>query len=391
MRSLTVNEYATRWLKKGFPWIYPKEVVKGRRVPGEWAIVRSERGEVLGTALLDDGWLAGRVFRHGEGPVDEAWIVEQLDRAEALRHQVVDTDTDAYRLVHGENDGLPGVRVDRWGHHVTVILDSPALAPILQPLVRWLERAQPRGIHLCYRRDPRETSTRTPDPAPGLLAGRSPPGPVVVKERGLLFGVLPHRGPDVGLYTDMREVRAFLEPAWGGARVLNTFAYTGAFSVSAAYNGAAEVVSVDLSGKALERAEENFRRNQLDPSRHRFLAEDTFKALDRFRRTGERFDRIILDPPAFSRSKHGEWSARKDLPRLVAAAARVVELGGWILTCSNQGELTPKNFQGLVLSGFSRAGRRAQAIWLGSQGPDYPALSSFPEGRYLKVTLWRVW
>lgn len=389
MRQLTVDDYSAKWLRKGFPWVYPKEVRKGSARRG-WAGIRDRNGQLLATGLLDGGWLAARVFRHGEGPVDEAWIHQQLDRAHALRLALFGPETTGFRLVHAENDELPGVRIDWWSHHATVVLDSPALAPLLPWIVSWLEaRLQPRGVHLAYRPDPRDQAQEL-DPPPGTIAGRAPTGEVTVLERGVKFLVRPHDGPDVGLYTDMREVRAFLEPTWGGTRVLNTFAYTGAFSVAAAMNGAIETVSVDLSARYLERAEANFRANELDLDAHELVAQDVFKALDYYRRKGRTFDRIVLDPPSHSHSKDGVWSAKKDLPRLVAAAARVCDPGGWILVASNQGELKPRDFRGLVLSGLQRAKRTAQELAILSQAPDFPAASTFPEGRYLKVAIWRL-
>lgn len=391
MRALTVNAYSTRWLHKGFPWVYPKEVVRGRLTSGEWVELRDERGARLGMGLADTGWLAVRVFAHGDGVADRAHLYALLDRAVALRDAAIPPDTTGYRLVHGENDGLPGVRLDWWDHHAVIVLDSPSLAPIVPLVVDWLvERRAPRGVHLCYRPDPRETRTDEPDPVPGLVWGHAPPGDVRVTERGVAFAVRPAEGPDVGLYADMRDVRAWLEPTWGGTRVLNTFAYTGAFSVSAAMNGASETVSVDLSRKSLDRAEQNFALNGLTLDAHELIAEDTFKALDRFRRTGRRFDRVILDPPAWSHSREGTWSTKKDLPRLVAAAARVLDPDGWLLVASNQGDLSPRDFRGLVLDGLQRADRPAQELWIGSQAVDFPAAASFPEGRYLKVAVWRV-
>ena len=390
MKQVTVNAYSAKWLKRSFPWVYPKEHVSGKVQAGTWAQLREGSGPVLGTGLLDDGWLLARVFRHGEGPVDEAWIHGLLDQAASLRHALFGPETTGYRLVHAENDGLPGVRIDWWSHHAVVVLDSPALAPLLPWIVSWLEQLQPRGIHLCYRTDPRDTRAGDPDPAPGLLFGHLPTGPIKVLERGITYGVLPHEGPDVGLYSDMRSVREFLEPTWAGTRVLNTFAYTGAFSVSAAFHGAAETVSVDLSSHYLDRAELNFGFNELALDNHEFLVEDTFKALDRFRRQGRTFDRVLLDPPSYSHSKEGTWSAKKDLPRLVAAAARVLDPGGWLLVASNQGDLSPRDFRGQVLSGFERANRVGQELAVLSQSPDFPAASAFPEGRYLKVAIWRL-
>jgi 23S rRNA (cytosine1962-C5)-methyltransferase len=314
-----------------------------------------------------------------------------LDRASGLRDLVVDPGTSAYRIVHGENDGLPGVRLDWWDHFATLVLDTPAAMPLVPGILSWLaDRRQARGVYMHWRLDPRDPrDEKSFSPEPGLLAGHACAGDVRVTERGVAFRVKPQSGQDVGLYADMREVRAWLDPYWGGQRVLNTFAFTGAFSVVAARNGASEVVSVDLSAQSLDRIEENFAANEIDLGVHEAYAEDVFKSFDRFRRTGREFDRVILDPPAFSRGA-GVWSAKKDYPRLVAAAARVTAADGWIIAASNQGEVAPREFRGLVAEGLKRAGREAQEIKWFTAAPDFPGLVTFPESQYLKVGVWRL-
>ncbi|MFT4626936.1 MAG: 23S rRNA (cytosine1962-C5)-methyltransferase [Myxococcota bacterium] len=391
MSDWRVNAYSEKWLRRGFQWVYPKEIVSGRPSIGAPVRLLGHGGAVLGRGLADKGWIAARVYRHDDGPLDEAWMERVVGRAADLRDVLVGDDTTAFRLINGENDGLPGIRVDRWGHFLVIAADSPAVGPLLSPLCDALERRlSPRGIYLCYRPDGRDG--RDPAgfrPAPGLLRGRDAAGAVRVRERGLCFDVYPAEGPDVGLYTDMRDLRAWLEPHWGGARVLNTFAFTGAFSVAAAFGGATEVVSVDLSQKYLDRARDNFRANALDPGQHSFIADDVFKALDRFRRKGERFERVILDPPAFS---HGSkvWSAKRDYPRLVSAACAVLEDGGWIIVASNQGELSPHQFRGFVAEGLRRGGCSGQLLHSGTQAGDVPASTTFPEGQYLKLAVYRV-
>jgi 23S rRNA (cytosine1962-C5)-methyltransferase len=392
MRRIQVNGYSEEWLKKRFPWVYPKEVVGAPPKRGEGVVLVGAGGVVLGRGIGDDGWIAARVFRHDDGPVDREWLGAALDAAKAYRDRVLPPNTTGYRLVHGENDGLPGVRIDVWSHAVVIALDSPSLAGLLDGLVEHLKRlVDPRAIYLCYRKDSRdERDAARFTPAPGLIHGHPLPADVTVLERGLRLRVRPWEGPDVGSYADMRDVRAWLEPHWGGRAVLNTFAYTGAFSVAAALGGASEIATVDLSGPYLERGAENFRANDLDPERFEWFEEDTFAALDRFRRQGRVFDVVILDPPSFSHTKEGgTWSVKKDTPRLVAAAARVLAPDGWIVAASNHGETSPRDFRTAVSQGFQRAGRLAQEVaWLGA-APDFPASLVFPEAHYLKVGVYR--
>ncbi|MEM6925839.1 MAG: class I SAM-dependent rRNA methyltransferase [Myxococcota bacterium] len=387
-RRLVVNGYCARWLKQGFGWVYPKEVVSGRARPGQTVTLADEQGTPLGTGIADDGFVAVRRFRSDDGPLDRDYLFERLDRALQLRDDVVDEATTGFRMVHGQNDGLPGVRVDVWADWATLIFDSPSLDRLTGDLVAWLvERRGAVGVVRCYRSDPRD-DRRLPEPT--VVHGEVPESDVLVTERGLSFRVRPLEGPDVGLYADMREVRAWLEGHWTGTRVLNLFAYTSAFSVAAAVFGAARTVSVDLSKPILARARDNFTINGLDPDDHEFEAEDAFKALDRHRRKGERFDRVIADPPSFSRGREG-FSAKRDWPRLAAAAIRVVEDGGWLIAASNQGQTSPRAFETALLEGFKKAKAHGQLVHVATQGPDFPAATWFPEGRYLKVRVYRVW
>jgi 23S rRNA (cytosine1962-C5)-methyltransferase len=343
--------------------------------------LRAAGGAVLGSAIADDGWIAARRFREDAGPIDGALLRQRLERALALRRRVLPPDTTAWRLVNAENDDLPGIRVDVWGEHHVIALDSPSLIGLLPGLCDALEAlCAPAGIHLAHRPDPRDRE-RTWARPPGVLRGEEP-GDLEVLERGVRFLVRPGgRSKDVGLFPDMRDNRAWLEPHWRGRTLLNLFAHTCAFSVSAARAGA-ETVSVDLSPTYLEWGAENFRLNGLVPQE--LLAEDSFRALDRFRRTGRSFDVVILDPPGHSHSKEGAWSGEQDYARLVAGALRVLAPGGWLVAASNLGSVSPHRFQGMLSDGARRAERRLRLIHDGEQASDFPAALHFPEGRFLK-------
>jgi len=389
VRTIKVNTYSERWLRRGFPWVYLNEI-QGKQTlrKGEWVSILSSQGQRLGMGLADAGHVAVRVFVHGTEPFQPSILEARLDRALQLRRQCLNEKITGYRLVHAENDDIPGIRIDWWQSYAVIALDSPSLQAALSPIVSWLERTlSPQGVFLCFR-----PSADTPgeSPAAHWIAGQPNEGPVTVSEDELNYQVHPEQGPDVGLYSDMRELRRFLQPHWKDRHVLNLFCYTGAFSVHAAAHGASSVTSVDLSGPVLERAKENFAVNELSLQGMDFIQADIFKALDRFRRKQHSFDLVLIDPPSFSHSGSDIWSAQKDYPRLVAAAARVLSDGGWLVAASNQGELSPKAFRGLVADGFRKANRSAQELWWGSTPPDFPAAVNFPEAHYLKIGLWRM-
>lgn len=409
-RAVPVNGYSERWLRQGFPWVYPNECTGSRGNPGEEVRLVSPGGDALGVALADDGWIAARRFRLDDGPIDGALLGARLDEALAVRRVIVPPRTTAWRWVNAENDRLPGIRLDVWGGrpdalagaHLTLTLDSPSLAGLVAPLVEALvERGPPASVFLAWRPDPRETTAGWSSRAAalGLVYGTAPAEPVEVEEEGTIFLVDPAgttgTGPspdpnarrDAGLYADMRANRAWLAPTWPvGGEVLNLFAYTCAFSVVAARAGA-RAVSVDLSAPYLGRGRANFARNGLDPAAHEWVEEDSFKALDRFRRQGRAFDRVILDPPGFSHGPAGRWSAEQDYPRLAAAALRVTRRGGWLVAACNVGTMSPRNFVGALAEGARKAEVDLLVLHEGGQSPDFPAAASFPEGRYLKFVV----
>lgn len=393
--AVVVNGYSEQWLRRGFCWVYRDEVVgrTGELVPGRVVSIRSRRGAELGTGIWDDGHVEVRRFREDTGPIDADLLRERVRSARIRRP--LPPETTAWRWVHGENDDLPGIRVDVWGRVLTILLDSPSLFGLLDPLVDVLtDEADVDAVYLEWR--PPERGSRGEGNDAGwreLERGRiwastrggTPDSPVRVTERGISFLVDPARGLDAGLFCDMRDVRAWMEPHWAGRRVLNLFAYTGAFSVAAAMHGAYEVVTVDLSASHIERARANFEVNHLQLDDHQFVVDDAFQAIDRLRRAGERFDVVIADPPAFSRGPNGTWSVSKDLARLVNGALGVLAPGGWLLVASNQGSLSPRQFQKLIRDGARRANRRLRLLHQGSQPIDFAAALHFPESRYLKA------
>ncbi len=396
---MVVNHHSAGWLERGFPWVYPNEVQRKPRTITPGAVVRLEdqKGRCLGTGVWDDGWLAVRRFRPDPGPLDAACFRQLLLAARARREGLLPPETDAWRLAHGENDDLPGVRVDRWGEELHITLDSPALlslAPALQAVL--IELETPRRLTLGFRRDPRDRQ-RTDRPAELLHRAEGAPDTppeehtITVRERGLIFEVLPAGGSDAGLFCDMRSNRMLLDGFWRDRSVLNLFSYTGAFSLFGAARGARRVVSSDLAATALRRVERNLELNGLLDDRCEQVREDSFKLMDRYRRKGEWFDLVLADPPPFSHGSEGTFSAGKDLVRLSAACLRVTRPGGLFVLACNQGSVSPRSFQGAVEQAARRAQRPLHLVADGTQPPDFPAAAHFPEGRYLKLGVWSVW
>jgi 23S rRNA (cytosine1962-C5)-methyltransferase len=375
---VVVDGTSERWLRRGFPWVYEAEVVSrpATVAPGEVVALVARDGTALGAGLwAETGKVAVRVFRHDPGPVDALLLANRV--AAARRRRVLPPETTAWRWVHGENDGLPGIRLDVWGEHRMVTLDDGSLRGLVDPILDAAGEAA--SAWLCWRGE--EGGDVRP---PERVRGQGGDADVLVLERGRRFLVRPSAGADAGLFCDMREVRAWLEPHWAGRRVLNTFAFTGAFTVAAAAQGAVRVVSVDLSGPHLERARQNLLANGVDPERHPLVRDDVFRALDQLRRGGERFDVVVADPPAVARGRSGAWSGARDRPRLVAACSRVLEPGGWLVVSCNQGAVSPREFTDLLGQGARKAGCWLRVLHQGSWPADYPAALHFPESRYLK-------
>jgi len=281
-------------------------------------------------------------------------------------------ETTAFRWVNGAADDLPGVTVDLFGGVAVANLyevEAPGLAEALWEVLRL------RAVYVKSR--PREAgrlqSTEREARAPPTPACGEAVEAVDVLENGLRFRIRPGAGLAVGLYLDMREARGWLRAKAQGRRVLNCFAYTCAFGVAARAGGALRVVNVDLSRRSLEWGEENGRLNTQPPTPEEYLSGDVFEWLRRFRKRGERFDVVVLDPPGFARSREGTFSASRDWPRLVAEAVSVLEADGLLLAACNVAALPARRFEAAVDEGLRQGGRAGHVVARPEASPvDFP-------------------
>lgn len=305
-----------------------------------------------------------------------------------------DPATDIYRLVHAAADGVPGLTVDRYGEALVINLYDEETTPTACPpaLVALLaEAAGCRSVYIKQR--PRQASRLTDDQMAALAPDRPAVGPALAelaaREDGLTYLIRPGAGLSVGLFPDMRETRGRVRAWAAGRRVLNCFAYTCGFGVAALAGGASRALNLDLARPALEWGKANYRANGLAVADRDFVFGDVFDWLGRLARRGERFDLVILDPPGFSRTKTGRFSAAHDYDDLAALAARVTAADGLLLACCNVAELPWRAFRERVLTGVAAAGRTAAVEGVYHEPAlDFPAPAG--QAHYLKILALRL-
>jgi 23S rRNA (cytosine1962-C5)-methyltransferase len=318
------------------------------------------------------------------------WLQARIAQAAALRAGHANlADTSAYRLVNGEGDGLPGITVDRYEGHLMVQLYCAAWTPHLQLLVDVLQQIfRPTGIYEKFRpQDTRKIGAGGSKKFSRLIAGKGRAGRFPVKEGGFTFLVDLEEGLHTGLFLDHRRNRQDLARRCGGKRVLNLFAYTGAFSVAAAAGGAAQVTSVDISPHYLAWAKENIAANQLDPARQEFIAGDCFAVVADLQRQGRTFDLIFMDPPSFSTTVKSRFTTVRGTSEMVAATLPLLSPCGLLITSSNHQKIDLADYLKELRRGALQVGSDLRVIHIGGQPEDFPYSVTFPEGRYLKYVV----
>jgi len=393
--ALRVTPAGQRALRSGHPWLFDQAVagVSGRLLPGrpgDLAVIFDDRRRFLAIGLYDPtSPIRVRVLAHGAPEsIDRAWLCAKLTSAAAWRATLPEGGTTGYRLVHGENDELPGLVIDRYDATLVVKLYSLAWVPWLPELRAALDEVCPSACIVL--RLSRELLQR-PEFLYGLesgdvLAGPVPSGPVPFNENGLRFEADVLRGQKTGFFFDQRDNRARVGKLATGQRMLNVFAYTGGFSLYAARGGAPEVLSLDASAPALAAAERNFTLNGDLPAvaaaRHTVLAADAFAALAELHGRGERFGLVIVDPPALAKREDEVGGALAAYARLTRLALGVLAPGGTLVMASCSSRVSAERFYATVNGAAQQAGRPLHEIDRTGHAIDHPV--RFPEGAYLK-------
>jgi 23S rRNA (cytosine1962-C5)-methyltransferase len=385
------GDVATR-LRAGHPYLF-RDALGGRPMreqAGDLVELVDPAGEFVAKGLYDpSGSIAVRVVsRNPDGAFDAETVRRRVEAARRLREQVLPADgSTAYRVVHSEGDGIPGVTVDRYGDYLVVHLYSSALEPLRDALYDALEAVwKPRAIYEQRRFKP-QTGEGPREPA-SLARGEVAPVELEVDESGVKFIVDVTAPLGTGLFLDLREGRKAVAQYAAGRRLLNLFSYTGAFSVYGAKAGAREIVSVDVAPKAHARARRNLSANALDEGRHEFIAGDAFKVLAKLAERGRQFDLIVLDPPSFGQSKErGVFSVQKDYRELVEGCLAVAAPGSLLAAVSNTLKISAEEIDRAIGDAAARARRQVRVVERRGLPPDFPVPAGFLEGHYLKFFL----
>ncbi len=381
-----------RAVRSGDPWLFDGSITReGDGSAGDLAVVFDPDRDFAGIGLFDPASpIRVRMLHHGQPTdIDDRWWASRIDTALARRESLAaDEATTAYRLIHGENDGLPGLVVDRYADTLVAKIYTPAWLPnlrsVLPPLI---ERT---GADRVVLRTSRALSATSSDETPGdgaVLFGDPPAGPIGVLERGLRLGVDVVAGHKTGHFLDQRDNRALVRSLAEGAEVLDVFSSTGGFSLSAAAGGARSVHMVDVSGPALSTAEENLRRNrhlaEVAACRVTSTRGDAFEVLEGLVADGRAFDLVVLDPPSFARAANQVDRAIAAYERLAALGIELTRSGGTMVQASCSARIDVDTLAGAVSRAAGRSSRRVREIRRTGHPVDHPI--GFRHGAYLKA------
>ncbi len=369
-------------IRSGHPWIYKSDVGDVRASGGDVVHVLS-RGRPVGRALYSDrSEIALRMLTRSADPVgDEFWRARLSD---AIRfRESLDIDATAYRLVHGEADLLPSLVIDRYGDHLVLQALSQGIDRRLPALTRLLvELVEPAGI--LARNDPRVRLLEGLEQRVEVLHG-TVPDMIEVREGRIQYAVDPYRGQKTGLFLDQRENRV-AAAQYARGRLLDTFSYNGGFALELAPK-CDEVVAIDISEDAVARIRLNAERNGLKNVQARAM--NVFDELRELERRGERFDTIVLDPPAFAKNKASVPKALSGYKEINLRALKLLQPGGFLITCSCSYNVSEAAFADIIAAAAADAHADVTVVEKRMQGRDHPVLLTVPETFYLKCFILR--
>ena len=371
------------------PWIFRSDIERTEESvhPGDIVEIRNSKGKFLAKGFINlNSQIALRIMSWRDEPIGRDFIFQRVH--EAVEYRRAFADLKSCRLIFAESDRLPALIVDAFGDILVLQCLALGMERFKQDVVDALvKEVNPRGI--WERNDVPVRRLEGLEMTTGLLYGEVP-DLVEIAENGVRFYVDVKEGQKTGFFLDQKENRAAIAPFVRGKRVLDCFTHTGSFALHAGYYGASEVTGVDISAYACEFAERNARLNGLEDRVH-FTEANAFDFLAEKSRAGEQYDVIILDPPAFTKSRSMLENAIRGYKEINLRAMKMIAPGGFLVTCSCSQHVLPDLFRKMVLDAAGDARVQLRQIEFRTQGRDHPILPMAQETEYLKCGIYQVY
>ena len=380
-------------LQRFHPWVFSGAIqrIDGKPAEGDLVEVLDNNRNFLAIGHYQIGSIAVRVISFENTPVNADFWNRKIQLAYAMRKSlglVAPDYNNTYRLVHGEGDSLPGLIVDVYDETAVMQAHSIGMHEIRETIAKAIVDNVPEVKNVYYKSETTLPFKAAIEPEDGYLIGKET-AQLTALENGLNFHVDWLRGQKTGFFVDQRENRSLLERYSSGKSVLNMFCYTGGFSVYALRGNAKLVHSVDSSAKAIDLTDKNVEANYPNDPRHKSFAEDAFKYLNNLHTLDQKYDLIILDPPAFAKHREALRNALKGYKRLNAKAFEQIKPGGIVFTFSCSQVVSKEQFRLAVFSAAAESKRNVRILHQLSQPADHPINIYHPEGEYLKgLVLW---
>jgi 23S rRNA (cytosine1962-C5)-methyltransferase len=375
-------------------WVYSGAIAKQDKgiEKGDLVQVCNSNGEFLAYGYYnEDSKIRVRLLEWNEQvEIDAAWWEDKIRKAYTLRKERVENEnTNAYRLVFSEGDGLPGLIVDKYADYLSVQFLTAGTDVRKTMIVEILQKVIPvKGIY--ERSDANARSQEGLQMVVGNLYGEKPPASLLIKENGLLFNTPIVEGQKSGYYLDQRENRKKVADYTNGKKVLDCFSYTGGFSLHAKQAGASEVWSVDSSSIAIEALKNNYKNNDLAFNEEQVITSDVFQYLRHAQQNGHHWDVIILDPPKLAPNRQNLPKAERAYKDLNLQALLLMKPGDILATFSCSGSLSLEHFKQILAWAATDAGKELQFLEDLGHPIDHPVRAAFPESSYLKGVIARV-
>ena len=371
----------------GHPWVFRSDIEReDGAADGLPVRVLTSAGRFLAMAVYNPrSQISLRILSRRDEPIDGAFIRGRVHRALDYRRRFADLNS--CRLIFAESDGLPAVIADKFGEVIVLQILCLGMERFKGDIVDALvQELSPRGVY--ERNDVPVRELEGLSQQTGLLFGEVPDR-VEMQENGVRFLVDVREGQKTGFFLDQKENRAAIAPFVPGMRVLDCFTHTGSFALHAAHYGAAEVTGVDISEHACACALENARLNGVE-DRVRFECANAFDFLRAHQTAGEQYDVVILDPPAFTKTRSAVEGALRGYKEINLRGMKLTRDGGYFVTCSCSQHVTPDLFRGMLLDAQKDAKVQLRQIEWRTQGRDHPILLASPETQYLKCGIFQV-